>query len=659
MDKPSPRNEDSVRKVIVLGVWLLLFLACIIAYVPGLHGPFVFDDFGTVAGLGDRGGVSSWETFKAFVFGGNSGPTGRPVAMATFLIDADNWPADSFPFKRTNLVLHLLNGALLGLVISQLLGLLRYGRRQIRWITLVSVACWLLHPFLVSTTLYIVQRMAQLVALFSFAGIAAYLHGRALLERNLAQGYLVMSGAVGIFSILAFLSKENGMLLPMLIGTIEITVIASQRNRLLSLNRAWVFVFLVVPAGVVLSYLAMQVFTDSFFDIPVPRDYSQYERLLTQSRVLVDYLQHWFVPNLYTTGVFQDHFIKSTAFFSPLTTALSTLLHVVLIAAAFAKRKSWPLFALAVLFFYTAHLLESTVVNLELYFEHRNYLPACFLFLPLIAWLHRRVAWQAFIVAALALTLLLGGFLRYSATVWESYPGMAAASARKAPTSARAQSQFATQLFNKGQAEAALQVLDRAIEVIPYDKPQLLLNRLIILCEQNALDDEEYQRTARVLAARRYDPRLLTAYSSFVEKVIGKTCPKITIDSLQPMFADMLKVPENADPGSLLYSQIMYLNGLVSAYSNKPSDAMAAFEKSLAARPGASHAMEMAARMATNGYYDEALRLSDLALMQMDAERLSPLTGARVSEADIRTFQDVVRADRDAAQSGDTSGPET
>ncbi len=659
MDTVLPPNEDRGRKVIVLGAWLLLILACIIAYLPGLHGPFVLDDYGVVTDLGDRGGVKDWATFKAFVFGGNSGPTGRPVAMLSFLIDANNWPAESYPFKRTNLVLHLLNGALLGLVISQVLRLLQYGRNQVRWITLVSVACWLLHPFLVSTTLYVVQRMAQLVATFSLAGIAAYLHGRALLERNRAQGYLVMSGALGIFSVLAFLSKENGMLLPMLIGTIEMTIIASQRHRLLALNRFWMFAFLVLPAGVVVTYLLREIFSDTFFDTLVPRDYSQYERLLTQSRVMVDYLQHWFIPNLYTTGVFQDHFIKSTAFLSPVATALSTLFHVVLLGIAFAKRKRWPLFGLAVLFFYTGHLLESTVVNLELYFEHRNYLPACFLFVPIIAWLYRWLTAPVFIVAVLALTLTLGSFLRYSATVWESFPSMVEASARKAPTSARAQSQFATQLFNKGEPDAALQVLDRAIEAIPGDRPALLVSRLIILCEQNALGVEELERTARIVSAKRYDPRLLSTYSRLVSKVIGKRCPAISVESLKPMFADMLKVPENADPASLIYSQVMYLNGYVSAYSGKPGDAMDAFGKSLAARPGASHAMEMAARMATNGFYDEALHLSEIALAQMNVERFSALTGGRVSEADVRAFQDVVRADRDAAQSGDTSGPET
>ncbi|MEG1806348.1 MAG: hypothetical protein RR327_08155, partial [Clostridia bacterium] len=46
-------------------------------------------------------------------------------------------------------------------------------------------------------------------------------------------------------------------------------------------------------------------------------------------------------------------------------------------------RKKYPLITLAILFFFAAHLMESTVIGLELYFEHRNYIAAIFLFLPL------------------------------------------------------------------------------------------------------------------------------------------------------------------------------------------------------------------------------------------------------------------------------------
>ena len=126
----------------------------------------------------------------------------------------------------------------------------------------------------------------------------------------------------------------------------------------------------------------------------------------------------------------------------------------VLIAAAIYLRSRLPVVSFAIAWFVASHLLESTVINLELYFEHRNYLPACFLFLPLIAWLYGTTNRRIFVVAAVAITLILGGFLRYSATVWQSYPSMVEASARKAPTSARAQAQYATQLFNAGQADA-------------------------------------------------------------------------------------------------------------------------------------------------------------------------------------------------------------
>ena len=92
--------------------WLLLLVAAVFAYAPGLGGPFLFDDFPVFGQLGRYGGIDDWETFRAFVLGGTSGPTGRPVAMLSFLIDGSNWPADPWPFKRTNLVIHLATASI-------------------------------------------------------------------------------------------------------------------------------------------------------------------------------------------------------------------------------------------------------------------------------------------------------------------------------------------------------------------------------------------------------------------------------------------------------------------------------------------------------------------------------------------------------------------
>ena len=636
----------------ITGGWAFLLLACVIAYLPGLKGPFIFDDFGSIAPLGSLGGVTDWTTFKAFVFGGFAGPTGRPLALLSFLIDANNWPADPWPFKRTNLLIHLANGVLLGVLIRKILHVLDIDKQNAQWVALVSAALWLLHPFLVSTTLYAVQRMAQLSTLFIFLGLTGHLYGRSLIAKNTLGAYAVMSLSVAFFTLLAMLSKENGILLPLLIGVMEFTIIASQREQIAALNRYWRWIFVIAPAIVIFLYLGEKVFRQNFFDVIAPRDFSIYERVLTQPRVLFDYLQNWFVPKLYTAGVFQDHFVKSTGLFSPITTVISAFFHVFIIAIAIINRRKWPLFALAALFFYAGHILESTVLNLELYFEHRNYLAAAFLFLPLVDLLQRKGSRRSFVAVAAVALLILTGLTRYSATVWEDYPSMVEAAARKAPTSARAQGQYSTNLFNAGRYDESIEVIDRAIQNIPGNG-FLLLTRSSIFCKLGILSDGDIDHMAGIFSAKLFDPRSLELYTTLASLVVDGRCPQVSLDAFRLMFSRMLQVPENADPRSLRYSQVKYFIGFIDVHANRPSQALAAFEESLQARPGAGHAMMMAAVMASNEYHEEALYLSALALSQLQATTTDVLRVGLVRESDIIEFRATVRADWDAALSAE------
>jgi tetratricopeptide (TPR) repeat protein len=462
-----------------------------------------------------------------------------------------------------------------------------------------------------------------------------------------------MSASIGLFTLLAMYSKENGILLPLLVGVLEITILASARTRVGTLNRYWAVVFIVVPSAVVLLYLGGQLTRDDFFEIVPPRDYSVYERLLTQWRVLVVYLKQWFIPELYTSGVYQDHILKSTGILSPLTTLFGALFHVALVSVSLLKRRDWPLFAFAVLFFYGGHVLESSVLNLELYFEHRNYTTAAFLFLPLVVVLRKKASETAFFVVAATALLMLGGFTRYSATIWQSFPSIVEASAHKAPTSARAQAQFATQLFNAARYEESLQVIDKAIQVIANDHPVLLINRLIIRCQMGLLSEGDFKQVADVVSRSYYDARSIKLYESLTESVITEKCPEVTAPDLRDMYEGMLDVPINKDPLTLGYSHINYFIGYASVYADEPERAVAAFEQSLRSRPGASHAMIMAAHLATRNFFDEALYLSDTALEQFEAQQLGILEGARVTAEDIRAFQAVVRADRDAERGGE------
>lgn len=647
MDRADRHNRDSLMRSALIAGWLILLLATVFAYLPGLSGPFLLDDFGSIAPLGNLGGVHDWMTFKAFVFGGHAGPTGRPISLLTFLMDANDWPADPWAFKRTNLVIHLVNGVLIGALIRRILSALGYDKNNARWVALVSAGVWLLHPFLVSTTLYAVQRMAQLSTLFIFAGLLGHLYGRSMIARNARNAYLVMSLSMGVFTLLAVLSKENGILLPLLIGVSELTVFSVQKRSSGALNRYWVWTFLVAPSIIILLYLTRVALSQSFFDITPPRDFSIYERVLTQPRILFDYLQNWFVPKLYTAGVFQDHFAKSTGLFSPLTTALSVVLHVSIISIAIVYRRRWPLFALAALFFYASHVLESTVINLELYFEHRNYLAVAFLVVPLVTMLQKRVSGKSFLAVAVCVMLILTGFTRYSATVWADYSSMIEVAARKAPMSARAQGQYAADLYNAQRYDESLSVVQRAIENIP-DSAFLYLTQTNILCSLGILDDDVLATAAEVISSKPYDPRSISIYTTLTSSVVDKKCPGVSLGVLQAMFRDMLQLPENADEKGLRYSQILYFIGFIDVFANRPSQAIQAFEASLSARPGAGHAMMMAAVMATNEFHNEALHLSDLALSQLRSTTLGPRAMERVRERDIREFRATVKADRDA-----------
>lgn len=659
MDLVSPQRKNNIQTLWVAGGWGFLFIAAVVAYWPGLSGPFLLDDFGTIAALGDRGGVVDWETFKAFVFGGSSGPTGRPISLLSFLLDAQNWPAESWSFKRTNLGIHLLNAAILGVVTFQVLRVVRYDASDATWIALMSTAFWLLHPFLVSTTLYVVQRMAQLSTLFVLIGISVYIHGRSRLRASPMKSYLTMSAAVGFGTLLALLSKENGILLPLLVVVLELTIFASQHPRIASNSRIWFIVFAAIPASAIILYLGSQVLRADFFEIVPPRDFSLYERLLTESRVLVDYLQNWFIPKLYTSGVFQDHFLKSTGVLAPATTAIAILFHLFAITLAFVNRRRRPIFALAVLFFYGGHLIESTVLNLELYFEHRNYLAAVFLFLPVATVARAKLSPQLFVTLLVMIAIVLAGFTRYSSTVWSSYPSMVEASARKAPTSARAQAEYSVLLYGAGQYDESLRVLDRAKDLIPSVTPLLDVNRLVTLCKMNQLEAAEFDQVANTLSAVPYDARLIRAYMTFVDAVIAGECAAVDALRLNELFTRMLQVPRNADRSSLEYSHIMYLIGVTDASSGHRQKSVAAFEESIAAQPGASLAMQMAAILASSGFLDDALRFSEIALAEL-ADSKSLLNVAPINEADVRAFQANVRSDLEALeaeQGADTSGP--
>jgi len=175
---------------------LILFLTLWV-YFPGLARPDL-----------------AWD----YVLGDNSGPLGRSVSMATFVVEhlwSDGTIATS---KLVNIAIHLFNGIL----VTTLLMLLAKGR-GIPLAHIAAIVCagiWLLAPLQVSTVLYLVQRMAMLATTFTLLSLVFYVLWRASASRTVWRSLLLLACVVTL--VLGVLSKENAVLCIPLILLVEV-----------------------------------------------------------------------------------------------------------------------------------------------------------------------------------------------------------------------------------------------------------------------------------------------------------------------------------------------------------------------------------------------------------------------------------------------------
>jgi len=346
----------------------LVLLAGWFAYQPALSGTFLLDDLANLGGLAN---VDDRASALRFLLSGTAGPLGRPIALASFLPQAEQWAADAAPFLAVNVAIHLLNACLLGSFLFLLSRARGIESSNARFVALSAMALWLFMPLLASASLMIVQRMTTLSATFVLLGLNAYLFARGRAERNPARALWGMSAAIAFGSGLAVLTKESGALLPVFVLVLEATLLSPPAALAPRSFRTWQAVFLLLPTLLILGYLATRLpYPET---IELRRGFTGLERLVTEARILWEYLLDAFVPRVGRYGPFHDAY-PVTGLRDPfaLAAALGWLAVVVM---ALAWRRKRPLAAFAALWFVGGHLLESTTIALELYFEHRNYLP--------------------------------------------------------------------------------------------------------------------------------------------------------------------------------------------------------------------------------------------------------------------------------------------
>ena len=443
----------------MLREWRLLtalLLLAILAYLPGLDGSLLFDDRANLEPLRLwQEGQIAWQQA---VLGNGSGPLGRPLAMLSLLINTYLSGDSVWGLKLGNLLLHLACAVALFLLLRQLAGRDRISSAYGMWPALAVTAVWLLHPLMVGTVLYVVQRMAVLSALFVLLALLAFVHGRTQLNHGKSiSGNLWLFAGVPLLTLLAAFSKENGLLAPLLCLVLEWVYFVPKQG----LHRpvtAKLFSGLVVGGSVIAAVLILLLVPEFVFGGYINRDFTAVERLLTQGRVLFDYVGSILLPYGPKLSMFRDDYRLSTGLFTPISTLFAWLGWSVLIALAIAWRKRVPGFTAGIGIFVVGHAMESSIFPLLIYFEHRNYLPAIGILWAMAALLMagwpvlaarmdnpRMIA--AIGMSALLLVLSLATYGR--ARIWQSSEIMLEQSLRYYPDSRHLRMELASVMLNK------------------------------------------------------------------------------------------------------------------------------------------------------------------------------------------------------------------
>lgn len=357
---------------LVIGIAVITFYL----YISwnGLYSPLLLDDQ-SVLGTFLVPNFKLNESFYRLI--SSTGPLGRPVSMLSFILNAQ-FSINLYYWKLTNLLLHILCGILIYFLTKGIYTNTNPSDppQKAQLLALIVAIFWLIHPLHISTVFYTVQRMTQLATLFTLAGMLSYFVARQ--KQQESKPFLLLQFVTWfILFPLAIFSKETALLYPAFIILFEIIIF---QNNLLSNKQLFIILssIILVTAGLITLNSGWLFHGYNF------REFTLVERLLTEPRIIVSYIGMLLLPAQNRMGFLHDDIEISQSLLTPWTTLPAIVLIAGLIILSLLIIRRQPILSLGILFFFTGHILESTIFPLELMFEHRNYLPSIGLILSTV-----------------------------------------------------------------------------------------------------------------------------------------------------------------------------------------------------------------------------------------------------------------------------------
>lgn len=459
-----------------IGLMLMAFLMILSGYSNTFNSPPVLDDFHSFIEEPLVKG-NSWTAESILSHAKTKFGWFRWLPMLSFSFDLWLGKGSIFYFHLTNLSIHLFNFFAVFMLMYVLLAMPPRRMESAEelpdpfslafWVAVL----WALQPVQTNAVTYLVQRMTSFVTLFYVLGVAAYIAARAS-SGGKGKAYLLYSCS-GIAMLLGFVSKENSGLFPLMVLITEFWFFDSALPTKVYhyCRRHWLLTCLGFAA--LCSMVVYQIpHLTAGYSI---RHFTLGERLLTEARIVVWYASLLLWPH--PDRLSMEHDVElSTSLLSPPTTLLSLLLILTTLSLSVVYRKKYPVITYGIIWYFMNLTVESTIVPLELVFEHRVYLPSIGIILSALAFLYRvvrplckageernlsTVSWC--VVALMASVLTLATFQRNEA--WRNAVTYNRDNAVKAPNHPRARANLAVALGMSGRYEEAIREARTALSL--------------------------------------------------------------------------------------------------------------------------------------------------------------------------------------------------
>jgi len=446
---------------------LFIFLVAFAVYSNTLNVPFVFDDRTNIT---DNPAIRitslTIESMRSAAF--ESPVPSRPLANISLALNYYFHEYELFGYHLVNITIHALTGMLLYFFF--LLTLKSPALKRVSAmpaaIAFAAALLWLTHPLQTQSVTYVIQRMNSMATMFYV--LSMLLYGIARISQSMRLKILLIAMCT-VSGLAGFYSKEIAVTLPIFILLYEFYFFQD-------LDMGWIrsraFICSALLVMIIGGYLAFQKL-GSINAIALGysnRQFDLEQRLLTEPRVVAFYISQIFFPIPARLNLFHD-FPLSLSFFQPLTTFFSftALVLSLIFAAAVARR--WRLLSFSILWFLGNQVLESSIIPLEIVFEHRNYLPSiifCLLISYLVFQLSRPIRLNALAPVVTILIVMTFSYWTYQRNGdWRDEETLLIDCLEKAPNIARTQASLGYVLMWQWRLDEAARRFHMAMKLNP------------------------------------------------------------------------------------------------------------------------------------------------------------------------------------------------